>query len=304
MGKRFFFYTDNKMRSLLDIVTLSKDEVSDIFSTATHYLTEKKDDVLLGKNIVIGFFESSTRTRISFDLAVQRMGGKTIQFLSQGSSISKGESFVDTIHTLNQFGIDGWIIRHHHALAPRLVATETQLPVINAGDGSHQHPTQAMLDAFTITRYLGDLVGKNILIVGDILHSRVARSEMDILTLLGASVGVCAPGTLLPKGMKIGNYFPTLHLGMQWADAVIMLRLQKERMVSGIIPSEDEYQKYFGMNEAIVKKYSNVLILHPGPANYGVEFAMECMNYENVLVREQVKNGLAIRMSVLKHCFM
>ena len=292
------------MRSLLDIASLSKKEVLDIFNLASNYLIEKKDDVLLGKNIVIGFFESSTRTRISFDLAVQRMGGKTIQFLSQGSSISKGESFVDTIHTLNQFGIDGWIIRHHHALAPRLVATETQLPVINAGDGSHQHPTQAMLDAFTITRYLGDLEGKNILIVGDILHSRVARSEMDILTLLGASVGVCAPGTLLPKGMKIGNYFPTLHLGMQWADAVIMLRLQKERMVSGIIPSEDEYQKYFGMSEAIVKKYSNVLILHPGPANYGVEFAMECMNYENVLVREQVKNGLAIRMSVLKHCFM
>jgi aspartate carbamoyltransferase catalytic subunit len=292
------------MRSLLDIASLSKKEVLDIFNLASNYLIEKEDDVLLGKNIVIGFFESSTRTRISFDLAVQRMGGKTIQFLSQGSSISKGESFVDTIHTLNQFGIDGWIIRHHHALAPRLVATETQLPVINAGDGSHQHPTQAMLDAFTITRYLGDLEGKNILIVGDILHSRVARSEMDLLTLLGASVGVCAPGTLLPKGMKIVNYFPTLHLGMKWADAVIMLRLQKERMVSGIIPSEDEYQKYFGMNEAIVKKYSNVLILHPGPANYGVEFAMECMNYENVLVREQVKNGLAIRMSVLKHCFM
>lgn len=292
------------MRSLVDIASLSKKEVLDIFSLASNYLIEKKDDVLLGKNIVIGFFESSTRTRISFDLAVQRMGGKTIQFLSQGSSISKGESFVDTIHTLNQFGIDGWIIRHNHALAPSLVASETQLPVINAGDGSHQHPTQAMLDAFTISRHVGDLAGKNILIVGDILHSRVARSEMDVLSLLGASVGICAPGTLLPKEMKIGTYFPTLHHGMQWADAVIMLRLQKERMVSGIIPSEDEYQKYFGMNEAIVKKYSNVLILHPGPANYGVEFAMECMNYENVLVREQVKNGLSLRMAVLKHCFV
>ncbi|MCE2754838.1 MAG: aspartate carbamoyltransferase catalytic subunit [Ignavibacteriae bacterium] len=292
------------MRSLLDIASLSKKEVLDIFNLASNYLIEKKDDVLQGKNIVIGFFESSTRTRISFDLAVQRLGGKTIQFLSQGSSISKGESFVDTIHTLNQFGIDGWIIRHNHALAPSLVASETQLPVINAGDGSHQHPTQAMLDAFTISRHLGDLVGKNILIVGDILHSRVARSEMDLLSLLGASVGVCAPGTLLPKGMKIETFFPTLHQGVQWADAVIMLRLQKERMVSGIIPSEDEYQKYFGMNEAIIKTYSNVLILHPGPANYGVEFAMECMNYENVLVREQVKNGLALRMAVLNHCFL
>ena len=292
------------MKSLLDIGSLSKKEVSDIFSVTSSYLIDKRDDLLLGKQIVIGFFESSTRTRISFDLAVQRMGGKTIQFLAKGSSISKGESFVDTIHTLNQFGIDGWIIRHNHALAPGLVATETQLPVINAGDGSHQHPTQAMLDAYTISRHLGDLAGKNILIVGDILHSRVARSEMDILSLLGATVGICAPGTLLPKGLNLHTYFPTLHHGMQWADAVIMLRIQKERMVSGIIPSEDEYQKYFGMNEAIVKKYSNVLVLHPGPANYGVEFSMECMNYKNVLVREQVKNGLALRMAVLKHCFV
>ena len=292
------------MKSLLDIGSLSKKEVSDIFSVTSSYLIDKRDDLLLGKQIVIGFFESSTRTRISFDLAVQRMGGKTIQFLAQGSSISKGESFVDTIHTLNQFGIDGWIIRHNHALATGLVATETQLPVINAGDGSHQHPTQAMLDAYTISRHLGDLAGKNILIVGDILHSRVARSEIDVLSLLGATVGICAPGTLLPKGLNLHTYFPTLHHGMQWADAVIMLRIQKERMVSGIIPSEDEYQKYFGMNEAIVKKYSNVLVLHPGPANYGVEFSMECMNYKNVLVREQVKNGLALRMAVLKHCFV
>ena len=256
------------MKSLLDIGSLSKKEVSDIFSVTSSYLIDKRDYLLLG------------------------------------SSISKGESFVDTIHTLNQFGIDGWIIRHNHALAPGLVATETQLPVINAGDGSHQHPTQAMLDAYTISRHLGDLAGKNILIVGDILHSRVARSEMDILSLLGATVGICAPGTLLPKGLNLHTYFPTLHHGMQWADAVIMLRIQKERMVSGIIPSEDEYQKYFGMNEAIVKKYSNVLVLHPGPANYGVEFSMECMNYKNVLVREQVKNGLALRMAVLKHCFV
>ncbi len=292
------------MKSLIEISSLNIIEVHNIFKDASEYLITKTDDLLNGKQIVIGFFETSTRTRISFDLAVQRMGGKSISFMSQGSSISKGESFVDTIHTLNQYGIDGWIIRHSQALSPVLVESETQLPVINAGDGSHQHPTQALLDAFTIARHLGDLKGKRILIVGDILHSRVARSEMDIFSLLGATVGICAPGTLLPKGLNLQAFFPTLHHGMQWADAVIMLRLQKERMVSGIIPSEDEYHKYFGMHEDIVKKYPEVLVLHPGPANYGVELAMECMNYDNVLVREQVKNGLAIRMAVLKHCFV
>jgi aspartate carbamoyltransferase catalytic subunit len=292
------------MRSLLDIASLQKNEILDIFDKASAYLIDKKDTVLNGKSIVVGFFESSTRTRISFDLAVQRLGGKTIQFLAQGSSISKGESFVDTIHTLNQFGIDGWIIRHHCALAPHIVSLETNQPVINAGDGSHQHPTQALLDAFTISKHLGDVTGKNILIVGDILHSRVARSEIDVLSILGATVGICAPGTLIPKGINYNVFFSTIHQGMKWADAVIMLRLQKERMVSGIIPSEDEYRKYFGMNEKIVLSYPEVLVLHPGPANYGVEFTMECMNYTNVLVREQVKNGLAIRMAVLNHCFV
>ena len=290
------------MKSLLDIHSITKNEVYSIFHQASNYLQHAKDDVLHGKNIVLGFFEASTRTRISFDLAVQRLGGKSIQFLAQASSISKGESFVDTIHTLNQYGIDGWIIRHSCALSPHLVNFETNSPVINAGDGSHQHPTQALLDAYTMYSHLGDLEGKKILIVGDILHSRVARSEIDLLKVLGASIGICAPGTLLPKDMEVPCYFPTLSQGMQWADAIITLRLQKERMVSGMIPSESEYQQYFGMNETLLQAFPTVLVLHPGPANYGIELSMECMNYPNVLIREQVKNGLAIRMAVLKHC--
>lgn len=290
------------MRSLLDIHSVTKNEVYTIFNQASEYLLNPKDDVLVGKNIVLGFFEASTRTRISFDVAIQRLGGKSIQFLAQGSSISKGESFVDTIHTLNQYRIDGWIIRHAYALSTHLVQNETNSPVINAGDGSHQHPTQALLDAYTILQHLGNLEGKKVLIVGDILHSRVARSEMELLQLLGASVGICAPGTLLPKYMEIPNYFPTIQQGMQWADAIITLRLQKERMVSGIIPSESEYQQYYGMNEKLLQSFPHVLVLHPGPANYGIELSMECMNYANVLIREQVKHGLAIRMAVLKHC--
>lgn len=291
------------MKSLLDIASLKEHEIESIFNNASEYLIKKTDDVLNGKQIVIGFFETSTRTRISFDLAVQRMGGKTISFMSQGSSIAKGESFIDTIHTLYQYGIDGWIIRHSHALSPSLVESETTLPVINAGDGSHQHPTQALLDAFTLRKHWGDLRGKNVLIVGDVLHSRVARSTIDLLTLLGSNIGLCGPGTLIPRQMNAHQIFATLKQGMEWADAVILLRIQRERMVSGIIPSEEEYRAYFGLNEALLKQFPNILIMHPGPANYGIELSMECMNNENVLVREQVKNGLAIRMAVLKHCF-
>ena len=291
------------MKSLLEIASLNMKEIHEIFKNASEYLITKKDDSLSGKQILIGFFETSTRTRISFDLAVQRMGGKTISFMSQGSSISKGESFVDTIHTLHQYGIDGWIIRHSYALSPAMVELETQLPVINAGDGSHQHPTQALLDAFTLWRKWGNLSGKKILIVGDIMHSRVARSNIELLKLLGCTIGICGPGTLIPKELKNHQIFPILKQGMEWADAIILLRIQKERMVSGIIPSIEEYRTYFGMNEDMLKNNPDMLVLHPGPANYGVELSMECMNYKNVLIREQVKNGLAIRMAVLKHCF-
>ena len=145
--------------------------------------------------------------------------------------------------------------------------------------------------------------GKNILIVGDLLHSRVARSSIQLLTRLGGKVGICAPGTLIPRGMNNHLIFGTLKQGMAWADATILLRIQKERMVTGIIPSEEEYRAYFGMNESLLHEFPNKLVLHPGPANYGIELSMECMKHENVLVREQVKNGLAIRMAVLKHCF-
>jgi aspartate carbamoyltransferase catalytic subunit len=292
------------MKSLLEISSLTKQEILDIFNQASIYLTQKTDDVLSGKQIVIGFFESSTRTRISFELAVNRMGAKSISFSSQGSSVSKGESFVDTLHTLHQYGVDGWIIRHNHALAPTLAMNETQSPIINAGDGAHQHPTQALLDLFTLSRHWEDIQEKNVLIVGDILHSRVARSNIDLLSMMGCRVGFCAPGTLLPNQLGNNILFPTISQGMEWADAVIMLRIQKERMSSGIIPSEEEYRRYFGMNERLIQAYPDVLILHPGPANYGLELTMECMNHQQVLIREQVKNGLAIRMAVLKHCFL
>lgn len=291
------------MQSLLEISSLSLKDIASIFEHAVMYQRLQRDTLLQGKDIVIGFFESSTRTKFSFDIAVKRMGGNSILFDSHGSSISKGESFIDTIHTLNQYEVQGWIIRHGHAYAPHILQQETQSIVINAGDGSHQHPTQALLDAFTLYTKWGSLEGKKVLIVGDVLHSRVARSSIQLLTMLGAKVFVSGPGTLLPKSLKHITLVPTIHDAINDMDAVIMLRIQLERMTTGLIPSRREYTRYFGMNEAMVCKYDNILILHPGPANYGLELSMECMNYENVLIREQVKNGLYIRMAVLKHCF-
>lgn len=291
------------MQSLLEISSLSLKDIASIFEHAVMYQRLQRDTLLQGKDIVIGFFESSTRTKFSFDIAVKRMGGNSILFDSHGSSISKGESFIDTIHTLNQYDVQGWIIRHGHAYAPHILQQETQSIVINAGDGSHQHPTQALLDAFTLYTKWGSLEGKKVLIVGDVLHSRVARSSIQLLTMLGAKVFVSGPGTLLPKNLKHITLVPTIHDAINDMDAVIMLRIQLERMTTGLIPSRREYTRYFGMNEAMVCKHDNILILHPGPANYGLELSMECMNYENVLIREQVKNGLYIRMAVLKHCF-
>ena len=292
------------MKTLLDISSLSRIEVMNIFQNAEKYIKIKHDTILQGKTILLAFFESSTRTRVSFEIAVRRLAGTPIMFSSVGSSQSKGESFIDTIHTLSQYDIDCWIVRHPHSFAPHLLHAETQSSVINAGDGSHQHPTQAILDAFTLYRKWGSLEGKKILIVGDILHSRVARSSIDLYKSLGAEVAVSAPGTLLPRVLNDVRIYPTIHDGISSADAVITLRLQKERMQNGLIASEQEYARFFGMNERILVQYPSLIVLHPGPANYGVELTMECMNHPNVMVREQVKNGLAIRMAVLRHCLL
>ena len=291
------------MHSLLDIHSLSIEDIHSIFTQTDVYHQKKTDTTLKDKDILIAFFESSTRTRISFEIAVRRLGGTPIQFNAQESSLSKGESFIDTIHTLHQYDVHGWIIRHSQALAPSILQTETQSPVINAGDGSHQHPTQALLDAYTLYRKWGTIDGKNILIVGDVLHSRVARSNIQLLQKLGANIYVTGPGTLLPKCFDHTVQVATIHHAIHEMDAVIMLRMQTERMKRGLIPSETEYARYFGMNQAILEKYPNLLVLHPGPANYGIEISMECLQYENVLIRNQVKNGLYIRMAVLKHCF-
>ena len=273
----------------------------------------KKLPTLRGRTVVNLFYEDSTRTRISFEAAAKRLSADVINFSAKGSSVSKGESLKDTALTLQSMGADAVILRHGSSGAAHRLAQWTTGSVINAGDGTHEHPTQALLDAFTLRKHLKstaenptglgvDLSGTQIAIVGDILHSRVARSNVLLLSLLGAKVTLVAPPTLLPVGVtdwpvEISYNFDKT---IQSCDAVMMLRLQLERMKSAFFPSAREYSRLFGLDRERLKKAGrNALILHPGPINRGLEISADCADDVDSVILEQVANGVSVRMAVL-----
>ncbi|MBU3691961.1 MAG: aspartate carbamoyltransferase catalytic subunit [Candidatus Nanopelagicaceae bacterium] len=301
------------MRDLLSINDLSKDDALEILDTAVQLAalsdsSNRKFPTLRGRTVVNLFFEDSTRTRISFEAAAKRLSADVINFSAKGSSVSKGESLKDTALTLQAMGADAVIIRHGASGAPAQLARKRWIDgaVINAGDGTHEHPTQALLDAFTIRRHLmqdkGDLAGLKIAIVGDVLHSRVARSNVLLLQKLGAKVFLVAPPTLLPVGVE--------HWGAQInfsideviseCDAVMMLRVQKERMEDLFFPSEREYARNFGLNAArIAAMKGSAIVMHPGPMNRGLEITAEGADSKKSVIVEQVANGVSVRMAVL-----
>jgi aspartate carbamoyltransferase catalytic subunit len=298
---------------LLSAADLTKESALNLLSTAKKLaqITDgpnKKLPTLRGKTVVNLFFEDSTRTRISFETAAKRLSADVINFSAKGSSVSKGESLKDTAQTLQAMGADAVVIRHGSSgAAKRLADTQwIQAAVINAGDGTHEHPTQALLDAFTIKQHLRnnekDLSGVKILIVGDILHSRVARSNVLLLTKLGAQVTLVAPPTLFPVGVsdwpvKISYDFDQ---EISKCDVVMMLRIQLERMNDSFFPSSQEYSKRFGLNSARLAKLSkNAIVMHPGPMNRGLEISAESADDLKSVIIDQVKNGVAIRMAVL-----
>lgn len=259
---------------------------------------------LEGKAVALAFFEPSTRTRISFELAAQKLGCHVVTFTISGSSIEKGESFLDTLRTLEAMGFECIVIRHRQSGAPEFAANQlSMVSIVNAGDGMHEHPTQALLDALTLNDALGSLEGTRIAIIGDIAHSRVFRSNVTLLQMLGAQVGVCAPPLLCPKHMpwKI-EYIPTSQDALAWADAVIVLRLQRERMQSGLIPSLGDYRKRYAVRLPDVER-SRVWILHPGPVNPDVEIDAQLVTHPRSLILQQVRNGVFIRMAVLASVF-
>jgi len=258
--------------------------------------------VLRGKTIVNAFFENSTRTRISFEFAEKRLSADTVNFAASGSSVSKGETLVDTARNLEAMRIDMVVIRHASSGAARFLADRIGSNVINAGDGRHEHPTQGLLDMLTLRDHLGTLEGKRICIVGDVLHSRVARSNIWGLRKLGAEVAVCGPATLMPVAVEeLGvTVFRRIEEAVEWSDALNILRLQLERMQAGYVPSLREYNRVFGVTSARLEAAPrDILILHPGPMNRGVEIDSDVADGPHAVILEQVTNGVAVRMAVL-----
>ncbi|HET7153487.1 MAG TPA: aspartate carbamoyltransferase catalytic subunit [Candidatus Kapabacteria bacterium] len=295
-----------RSRHLLGTEGLSANEIQSIFAATEQYKKmfsgeTRKLSVLQGVTVSTMFFENSTRTRTSFELAARRLGADVVSFVAATSSISKGESVDDTARTIEAMGIDIAVVRHNCAGVPHRLTNVINAAIINAGDGVHEHPTQALLDAFTIQERLGKVKGLNVCIVGDIANSRVARSNIHSLQTLGASVTVCGPRTLLPK--EFGKVYGVdveydIREGMRKADVVIMLRIQLERQASGMFPTLEEYRKFYGLNRSNLP--DNVkLVLHPGPANRGVEISGEIMDSDICTVTQQVTNGVYIRMAVL-----
>lgn len=293
-------------KNLTSINDLSVDDILEIFALAREMKEivesdDKKSNRLSGKSIVNLFYENSTRTRASFEMAGKYLGADVLNIIAESSSVAKGESLIDTLKTLDRMKPDIIVMRHPNSGAHELVKDKIKAHLLNAGDGTHEHPTQALLDAFTISQYknFSDL---KVLIVGDILHSRVARSNILLLNKLGAQVIVSGPATLVPE--SIANLGCTVTYdfdeAIQDADVIMMLRIQMERQKAGLFPSKEEYAKYYCLNEErILKAKLNAIILHPGPINRGLEISPRVADSSRSLIDEQVTNGLAIRMALL-----
>jgi aspartate carbamoyltransferase catalytic subunit len=294
-------------RHLLGLEELSRAEIETILDTAEQFVetsgrSGRKRSDLLGKVVVNLFFEPSTRTRTSFALAARRLSADTVDFTSGGSSLSKGESFIDTAKNLEAMGIDLVVVRHSVPGAPHLLAHHLDAGIINAGDGAHEHPTQGLLDIFTIRKVKGRIEGLTVALVGDIAHSRVARSNIHGLLKLGARVIVCGPPTLVPRSIdRLGvEVVHKLDDVLPRCDVVNVLRIQFERQRSGLFPSIAEYFRLFGMtSERIQQSRPDLLLLAPGPINRGVELTPEVADGPNSAILQQVTNGLAVRMAVL-----
>lgn len=296
-----------KRHDLLDIQSLRQEEIELILDTAKSFKEVsarevKKVPAFRGKTVILLFFESSTRTRTSFELAAKRLSADTINISPGGSALSKGESILDTARNLEAMNVDMIVVRHQASGVPQLLADSLKASVINAGDGCREHPTQALLDLFTIREKLGQVSGLRVGIVGDILHSRVARSNIWGLKKLGACVTVCGPATLMPRGIEDLGVEVSYDLKsvIKTSDVLMVLRLQKERQQDNFLPSIREYAKLFGVNDDKLKSANKkILIMHPGPTNRGVELSADVADGEHSVILEQVTNGVAIRMAVL-----
>jgi aspartate carbamoyltransferase catalytic subunit len=305
---RSLAHTSFTRRHLLTCADLSAGEISALLDIADkaadlNRQVDKKRDVLRGRTLINLFFEASTRTQSSFELAGKRLGADVMNMSTSSSSMQKGETLIDTAITLNAMRPDILVVRHHAAGAAELLAQKVDCCVINAGDGAHQHPTQALLDALTIRRAKGRIGGLTVAICGDVLHSRVARSNINVLSTMGARVRVVAPSTLLPpQACRLGvEVFTDMYKGLEGVDIVMMLRLQRERMQGSYVPSTREYFHFFGLDQdKLSRAKPDALIMHPGPMNRGVEISSTIADHSRSVIRDQVEMGVAVRMAVLE----
>ncbi len=295
------------VRHLLGIKNITESDIYSILDTATQFKEVinrpiKKVPSLRDVTIANVFFENSTRTRLSFELAEKRLSADVVNFSSSGSSVKKGETLLDTVNNILAMKVDMIVMRHGSPGAAQYLSNKISANVINAGDGTHEHPTQALLDAFSIREKLGDLAGKKVAIIGDVLHSRVALSNIFCLKKLGAEVTVCGPSTLIPKyiadlGVKVSHDVKST---LAWCDVANVLRIQLERLQVKYFPSLREYSLYFGINKQMLNALDKeIIIMHPGPINRGVELSSDAADSPNSIILDQVENGVAVRMAVL-----
>jgi len=292
---------------LLGIKYLTDADIELIFETSSHFKEVinrpiKKVPSLRDVTIANLFFENSTRTKLSFELAQKRLSADVINFSASNSSVKKGESLIDTVNNILSMKVDMVVMRHPNPGAAMFLSKHVNASIINAGDGAHEHPTQALLDCFSIREKLGEIRGKKVVIIGDILHSRVASSNIFALKKLGAEVMVCGPLTLIPKHIEsLGISVETnLEKALQWADVSNVLRVQFERMKASFFPSNREYAMQYGITKKVLEKVDKeLLIMHPGPINRGVEISSDVADSENAIILDQVQNGVAVRMAIL-----
>jgi aspartate carbamoyltransferase catalytic subunit len=292
---------------LLGIKYLKKEDINLIFETANHFKEVinrpiKKVPSLRDITIANIFFENSTRTKLSFELAQKRLSADVISFSAGQSSVKKGETLIDTVNNILSMKVDMVVMRHANAGAAYFLSQNVNASIINAGDGAHEHPTQALLDSFSIKEKLGEVAGKKVVIVGDILHSRVALSNIYALQMQGAEVKVCGPKTLIPKHIEsLGvSVEPNLRKALEWCDVANMLRVQNERMEVNYFPSTREYAQQYGVNKALLDSLNKeIVIMHPGPINRGVEITSDVADSQQSVILDQVENGVAIRMAVI-----
>lgn len=295
------------VKHLLGIKNLTTEDIQLIFDTAENFKEVinrpiKKVPSLRDITIANIFFENSTRTRLSFELAEKRLSADVINFSSSSSSVKKGETLLDTVNNILAMKVDMIVMRHSSVGSPHFLAKHIDAKIVNAGDGTHEHPTQALLDCFSIRERLGDLAGKKVCIFGDILHSRVALSNIFALKKLGAQVMVCGPATLLPRhiqdlGVKVEL---DLRKALEWCDVANVLRIQLERQTIKYFPSLREYSMYYGINKALLDSLNKeIIIMHPGPINRGVELSSDVADSDHSIIMNQVENGVAVRMAVL-----